>query len=116
MNADKGFNNFLACIEGLEYFNDPSKKASNIKVDVIKTYMTGLMYICSQEFRNELQSLYNGLYTGWFDSFINCLWNEINTYDGNGTLVIQEVVTRKQGMTTRISLSPETSLCSFGHG
>lgn len=44
--------------------------------------MTGLMYICSQEFRNELQSLYNGLYTGWFDSFINCLWNEINTYDG----------------------------------
>ena len=82
MNADKGFNNFLACIEGLEYFNDPSKKASNIKVDVIKTYMTGLMYICSQEFRNELQSLYNGLYTGWFDSFINCLWNEINTYDG----------------------------------
>lgn len=82
VNADKGFNNFLACIEGLEYFNDPSKKESNIKVDVIKNYMTGLMHICSQEFRNELQSLYNGLYTGWFDSFINCLWNEINTYDG----------------------------------
>lgn len=26
VNADKGFNNFLACIEGLEYFNDSSKR------------------------------------------------------------------------------------------
>ena len=86
-NADKGFNNFLACIEGLEYFNEPSKKGSTIEIDVIETYIRGLMYICSSEFKNKLQSLYNGLYTGWFDSFVHCLWNEINTYDGKWDII-----------------------------
>ena len=45
------------------------------------------MYICSLEFRNKLQSLYNGLYTGWFDSFVYCLWNEINTYEGKWDII-----------------------------
>lgn len=31
VNADKGFNNFLACIEGLEYFNDPSKRQAILR-------------------------------------------------------------------------------------
>lgn len=31
VNADKGFNNFLACIEGLEYFNDPSKRKAILR-------------------------------------------------------------------------------------
>lgn len=86
-NADKGFNNFLACIEGLEYFNEPSKKGSTIEIDVIGTYIRGLMHICSSEFKNKLQSLYNGLYTGWFDSFVSCLWNEINTYEGKWDII-----------------------------
>lgn len=87
VNADKGFNNFLACIEGLEYFNDSSKKGSTIEVDTIETYINGLVYICSSEFKNKLHTLYKDLCTSWFDSFINCLWNEINTYDGKWDII-----------------------------
>lgn len=80
-NADKGLNNFLACIEGLECFNDPSLKNANLNVESIQTYMNGLMYICSPEFKEKISTVYDGLYTDWFDSFISCLWKEINTYD-----------------------------------
>lgn len=81
-NADKGFNNFLACIEGLEYFNNPSLKGTTINVESIKIYIEGLMYICSDEFKNKVSTIYKGLYTDWFDSFISILWSEINKYDG----------------------------------
>ena len=76
-NADKGFNNFLACIENLESFNGQSTNISQIK-----TYIEGLQYLCSPKFKESFQSLYDGLYTGWFDSFLSILWNEINSYDG----------------------------------
>ena len=76
-NADKGFNNFLACIENLECFNGQSTDIS-----IIKTYIEGLQYLSSPHFKASLQSLYNGLYTKWFDSFLSILWNEINSYDG----------------------------------
>ena len=82
-NADKGFNNFLSCIEGFEGFN----KESNLNISSIKTYMEGLMYICSPEFKKKLSTIYADLYTGWFDSFIFCLWNEINTYDGKWDII-----------------------------
>ena len=87
VNADKGFNNFLACIEGLEYFNDPSKKGSTIEIDVIGTYIKGLMYICSQEFKDKVSNIYNSLYTDWFDTFVYCIWNEINTYEGKWDII-----------------------------
>lgn len=86
-NADKGFNNFLACIEGLEYFNDPSLKGKTVEVGTIETYIEGLMYICKSDFRDKLLSLYKDLPTGWFDSFVKCLWNEINTYDGKWDII-----------------------------
>lgn len=86
-NADKGFNNFLACIEGMESFNNPSLRNSRLNVDSIQIYMKGLMYICSPEFRNKVLMLYEGLYTGWFDSFCNYLWYEMNTYDGKWDII-----------------------------
>ena len=76
-NADKGFNNFLACIENLGSFNGESTDIS-----LIKTYIEGLQHICSTEFEESVKSLYNGLYTDWYYSFRDELWGEINTYDG----------------------------------
>lgn len=86
-NADKGFNNFLACIEGLECFNTPSLRGSTLTVNSIQIYMKALMYICNPEFKETLSTIYAGLYIGWYDSFINCLWNEINTYDGKWDII-----------------------------
>lgn len=82
-NADKGFNNFLACIEGLECFNEPSLRNTNLNVETLQTYIKGLIYICSPEFRKKVSDIYTGLYTSWFDSFIFFLWNELNTYGGS---------------------------------
>lgn len=86
-NADKGFNNFLACIEGMECFNDPSLRDSRLNVDSIQTYMNGLIYICNPEFRKKVSDIYAGLFTGWFDSFLFFLWNELNTYDGRWDII-----------------------------
>ena len=86
-NADKGFNNFLACIEGMECFNDPSLRDSRLNVDSIQTYMNGLIYICNPEFRKKVSDIYTGLFTGWFDSFLFYLWNELNTYDGRWDII-----------------------------
>lgn len=86
-NADKGFNNFLACIEGLECFNNPSLRGSTLTVNSIQIYMKALMYICNPEFKETLSTIYAGQYIGWFDSFISCLWNEINTYDGRWDII-----------------------------
>ena len=86
-NADKGFNNFLACIEGLECFNTPLLRGSTLTVNSIQIYMKALMYICNPKFKETLSTIYAGLYIGWYDSFINCLWNEINTYDGRWDII-----------------------------
>lgn len=86
-NADKGFNNFLACIEGIECFHNPSLKGTTPDVAVINIYMRGLKHICSSEFKAKVSELYSDLYTGWFYSFIDSLWNEINTYDGKWNII-----------------------------
>lgn len=78
INADKGFNNFLACIEGFEGFF----KRETPKVGTIEKYMQGLQHICSTDFEHKIRSTYSNLYSKWFDVFIKSLWNEINTYDG----------------------------------
>lgn len=82
-NADKGFNNFLSCIEGFVCFN----KEKTFDVSSIKIYMEGLMYICSPDFKKKFFTIYANLYTRWFDSFISCLWKEINTYDGKWDII-----------------------------
>ena len=86
-NADKGFNNFLACIEGLECFNEPSLRNTNLNIETLQTYIKGLIYICSPEFRKKVSDIYTSLYTGWFDSYIFFLWKELNTYDGRWDII-----------------------------
>lgn len=86
-NADKGFNNFLACIEGLECFNNSLLRESTLNVASIQTYMNALMYICDPKFKEKLSVIYKDKYIGWFDSFITCLWNEINTYEGRWDII-----------------------------
>ena len=84
-NADKGFNNYLACIENLENFNKNSYNEYRVDIETIKTYMDALVHICSSEFREKVIQSYN--YCKWFDSFINLLWEEINTYDGRWDII-----------------------------
>jgi hypothetical protein len=86
-NADKGFNNFLSCIENLERFNKTLFEGGILDVQSIKKYMDGLQYICSPKFKEKLTHLYDGLYVKWFDSFLYYLWNEINTYDGKWDII-----------------------------
>lgn len=86
-NADKGFNNFLACIEGLEKFNKSDYTDSSRRIETISLYMNALIKICSPEFTNIVKEKYSGLYTAWFDKFIDCLWNEINNYDGKWDII-----------------------------
>ena len=79
-NADKGFNYYLACIENLVRFNNGSVDFASIKI-----YMNALIYI-SNELKAKIESIYDGLYTGWFDKFIAELWREINSADDNWDL------------------------------
>lgn len=82
-NADKGFNNFLACIDGYLQFH--GHRATSI-VDV-ERYVNALMYVCSRELRSCLEQTYNGLFTGWYDGFVHDLWNEINGYGGDWSVI-----------------------------
>jgi hypothetical protein len=86
-NADKGFNNFLACVDGLENFNEVALTGSHERIKSISIYMNALLYICSSEFKNKVSNMYKGLYINWFDSFKKCLWNEINNYDGKWDII-----------------------------
>ncbi len=86
-NADKGFNNYLACIENLEHFTGSTPQDTPIDIDTIAIYMKGLMHICSPQFKDTLTSTYQGLYTGWFDHFLAYLWQEVNGYDGKWDLI-----------------------------
>ncbi|MDE7466940.1 MAG: DUF262 domain-containing protein [Muribaculaceae bacterium] len=78
-NADKGFNNFLNCIDSFTAFHNDK----NAEVADIKIFMQALMYICSDDFSEKLHQEYSGLYTDWFKQFIEYLWQEINGYDGS---------------------------------
>lgn len=80
-NADKGFNNYLSSIEGLERFmaSDRSERPS---ITTIETYMKALEYVTGDYFGGEVKRLYPGMYTAWFDAFITELWKQINKYDG----------------------------------
>ena len=80
-NADKGFNNYLSSIEGLERFmaSDRSERPS---ITTIETYMKALEYVTGEDFRKKVGDCYPGMYTAWFDAFITELWKQINKYDG----------------------------------
>lgn len=88
-NADKGFNAFLACIEGYVAFFKGKGNKSNIHD--ITSAMQALQYVTgndvkdgkgnvvySNNFRQVLESKYSGLYTSWYDNFLTDLWTAIN--------------------------------------
>ncbi len=77
-NADKGFNNYLAIIDGLENFFDENASPS---VDRIKIYVDALKHITSSNFKNALEE--KGYYKDWFDDFLKELWRLINSDDGD---------------------------------
>lgn len=88
-NADKGFNAFLACIEGyVSFFKGKAYKAN---IFDITSAMWALQYVTgndvkdgngntvfSNNFRKELETKYNGLYTTWYDNFLNDIWTIID--------------------------------------
>lgn len=82
-NADKGFNNFLACIENLESFYG----SKNPEISDIEIYVEGLKYISDNNFEEILKKEYKDLYVGWFNNFLNQLWNVINDFHGEWNLI-----------------------------
>lgn len=96
-NADRGFNAFLECIEGMENFFYQTKP----DIEVIRTYMTALRYVTGNtvefskadgqvEQRNlkvTLMQNYSGLYTEWYQKFLTDLWTIINKGEINWHIV-----------------------------
>lgn len=93
-NADRGFNEFLACIAGLENylkgikgnFLQPSsfekdngikveKVLSSISLPHIQKYVKGLE--CIMENKNKFKELYT--YSSWVDKSIALVWQHFNT-------------------------------------
>ena len=86
-NADKGFNNYLASIEGLEWFMNMTERGKLPPIASIETYMKALDYVISKEFGDKVKEFYSGMFTAWFTAFKNKLWEEINRYDGVWNIV-----------------------------
>lgn len=86
-NADKGFNNYLSCIEGIERFYGDTNIDKQIEVSVIESYMNALMKICSSEFKKTIEDNYKGFYTGWYDNFIFVIWDELNNNNTNWNII-----------------------------
>lgn len=84
INADKGFNQYLECINSLERFNYelswdetiPETTFINFHADIkdIKVYMDALKFISKKE--NFNLSVY--AYKEWYDSFLIDIWTELN--------------------------------------
>lgn len=71
-NADKGFNNFLDCIESYASFHssDCAKDVSHIG-----RYIEALQYISDDKFPQKV----TGLYMDWYNTFLDDLWDKLNT-------------------------------------
>lgn len=84
INADKGFNQYLECINSLERFNYelssdeniPEASLNNFHTDIkdIKIYMNALKFVCKKENLN--LNLY--AYQEWYNSFLVDIWTELN--------------------------------------
>lgn len=91
INADRGFNEFLACIAGLDIFlnNDSNKwlgdkwrvqptviiQLNVLNFEIISKYINCLRYV--SENKNEICEKYD--YAGWIDDFIKELWINFNS-------------------------------------
>ncbi|MBP5556829.1 MAG: DUF262 domain-containing protein [Bacteroidales bacterium] len=83
-NADKGFNQYLDCIDSLERFKYELSSGNAITEDSlgsfhtdikdIEIYMEALSYICDKKkFNLDAYS-----YKDWYDSFLSDIWEELN--------------------------------------
>lgn len=86
-NSDKGFNNYLCAIEGLEYFLGNTQEKQSPKIETIEKYINGLRYITGCKFREWVLNKYKDLYIGWFEPCIEEIWTQINTYEGSWDIV-----------------------------
>lgn len=91
-NADKGFNEFLACISGIQklfennedfYSNKHFEELNGInvkdimpvlKLDIVKKHIQGLQYL--MENKETFKKLYK--YSDWVDISINSIWGILN--------------------------------------
>lgn len=89
-NADKGFNNFLSCIDSYENFHNKSEVQSKEYIKRIERHIEALNYITGQKFaqaHNDLYGVYEKdgeeTYRTWFKTCIDSIWERINSYDGS---------------------------------
>lgn len=97
-NADSGFNEFLACISGLEnyingeknffYKKEEFEKNYSIKVNqiiktidfsIIEKYINGLKFL--EQHKQEFKNLYN--YSNWIDKCLEEIWRILNNEKTN---------------------------------
>jgi uncharacterized protein with ParB-like and HNH nuclease domain len=97
INADKGFNDFLACIAGLQYYDhgiinfySPQKFKDSkgvktpdllaiLNIADINKYITGLIYL--EENKEQFCSEYE--YAGWVDKAMGEIWTIFNSQNTN---------------------------------
>ncbi|MGI9191694.1 MAG: DUF262 domain-containing protein [Chitinophagaceae bacterium] len=80
-SADKGFNGFLSCIAGLEYYLKDKQGVSTEKeinslltLEKVEEYFEALKFL--HESRAEFEQNYT--YTGWIDSCLKSIWEIFN--------------------------------------
>ena len=97
-NADKGFNNYLATIDGLESFISNKGKDENIGIKKIEKYIEALKYVTDTDskFVNYVKNDSKYTYLEWFDHFQKEIWNIINTYEGSWSIPNPKFAENKQ--------------------
>lgn len=86
LNADRGFNNFIDCVDGLEQFHNAGKE-KHISIEDMEVYIEALARVTgngstiglngSTNIKDSIKRLYPN-YSGWFEQFENQLWSIIN--------------------------------------
>ena len=74
-DADKGFNNFLACIDAMGKY---LQEESDYSIENIEKFMNALEFMVETDWKKELE---NYKYTGWISAIKEDIWARINTTD-----------------------------------
>ncbi len=76
-DADKGFNNLIACVDAMEN----SLKIQLSSIEDIKKSVEALQFMVDTDWNKELQQIYPGYYTDWISTLKQDIWAKINTTD-----------------------------------
>lgn len=76
-DADKGFNNLLACINAM----GNSFKTQFESIEDIKNSVDALQFMLETDWENELVKIYPEYYSGWISALKSDIWARINTTD-----------------------------------